>query len=459
MRPLLAIAQLTWKAAFRYRLVWVLLGLLLASVILLPIMVKDDGTARGFVQILLTYTLGVISFLLGLATLWLSCGTMARDMEECQIQMVAVKPVARWQIWVGKWIGVISLNAVLLAASGLAVYVLLNWRAGSLPPKQQLALREEILVSRASFKPKMPDLESMIRKEFNKVPNIDAMSPEQRGEIWQKEGERVYARAQLLPPHQARAWDFDLGFAAAHLGNQPLFVRFKFYAATTNEGGLYLGNWAFAAPGSTELNETPVMRMAPDSFQEFQVPNSVLDSQGRVQIIFQSQDNITLLFPLDEAVEVLYRNGGFGLNFARGLGIILAWLALLSALGLAAASVTSFPVAAFCSISLLVVMLSSGTLAESVQNQNVIGGAPGEFDMVRPVLNAVLLPLFRGILATIRWIEVASPVELLSTGRSITWGLLGSAWLQIVVIAGGLLALIGTTLLTRRELATAQGNQ
>src|SRR3954462_11878474 len=122
MQRVLAIAWLTWKAAFRFRLFLVLILLLLGAVVGLPLLIKDDGTARGFTQILLTYTLSAITALLGLSTLWLACGTLARDIEDCQIQMVAVKPIARWQIWLGKWLGIISLNALLLAIAGGSVF-------------------------------------------------------------------------------------------------------------------------------------------------------------------------------------------------------------------------------------------------------------------------------------------------------------------------------------------------
>src|SRR5262245_22711723 len=153
MQRLLAITWLTWKAAFRFRLFLVIAVLLLASVVGLPLLIKDDGTARGFTQILLTYTLGVITTLLGLSTLWLSCGTLARDIEECQMQVVAVKPVARWQIWLGKWLGIVTLNAALLAFAGASVYGLLQWRADKLPAREQAVLRNEVLVSRGSAKP------------------------------------------------------------------------------------------------------------------------------------------------------------------------------------------------------------------------------------------------------------------------------------------------------------------
>jgi ABC-type transport system involved in multi-copper enzyme maturation permease subunit len=113
-RPMFAMAWLTIKAALRYRLVQILAVLLLVAVVFLPAIVKHDGTARGFTQILLTYSMGSVTLLLGFATLWLACGTLARDVEECQMQMVAVKPIARWEIWLGKWLGLVLLNVVVV---------------------------------------------------------------------------------------------------------------------------------------------------------------------------------------------------------------------------------------------------------------------------------------------------------------------------------------------------------
>jgi len=150
MQKVLAIALLTWKAAFRFRLFLVVAVLLLGAVVGLPLLIEDDGTARGFTQILLTYTLTTITALLGMSTLWLACGTLARDIEDCQIQVVAVKPIARWQIWIGKWLGLISLNAALLALSGVCVFALMHYRAGRLPEAQQAILRNEVLVARGS---------------------------------------------------------------------------------------------------------------------------------------------------------------------------------------------------------------------------------------------------------------------------------------------------------------------
>jgi hypothetical protein len=51
-----------------------------------------------------------------------------------------------------------------------------------------------------------------------------------------------------------------------------------------------------------------------------------------------------------------------------------------------------------------------------------------------------------------------SPVEALSTGRSISWESLGMAFLQIVIVLGGLLAICGIAVFNKRELAAAQSN-
>src|SRR3954465_13489002 len=166
MKQLSGIAGLTWKAAFRFRLFWVLAFLLLGSVIGLPLLLKDDQTARGFIQLLLTYNLTVITTLLGLSTLWLACGTLARDIEECQMQMVAVKPISRWQIWLGKWLGLLALNAALLLISGASVYALLAIRSSKLPLAQQQILRNEIFVARASLREPAPELEASVEKVF-----------------------------------------------------------------------------------------------------------------------------------------------------------------------------------------------------------------------------------------------------------------------------------------------------
>ena len=461
MQQLLAIIWLTWKAAFRFRLFLVVAVALLGSVVALPLLLTDDGTARGFTQILLTYTLSTITALLGLSTLWLACGTLARDIEDCQIQVVAVKPIARWQIWLGKWLGIVSLNATLLAMSGACVYGLLQYRANHLPAKEQDILRNEVLVARGSVRPVPPmdlinqETESRLKARLAKTPVSAADLPEVR----RLTREQVKAEFQVVPSDYSRSWKVHLGLARHWLADQPLFLRIKFNAAQSSPSGTFDGLWQVGVPEKTKLWSSGPQSLAPDTFHEFQIPAGLFDDEGILTLTFVNPNSTALLFTLEEGVEVLYRQGGFGANFIRGLGIIFCWMGVLAAIGLASASLLSFPVAAFFSLSLLLMVLASGTMANAVA-EGTLGGYDSETGQTGSnPLDVVIIPAFKALLKVINLAKNFSPVDSLSTGRSITWTELGLAFCQIVLLLGGAFAALGIYLFSRRELATAQGTQ
>ncbi|HEX4264131.1 MAG TPA: hypothetical protein VH597_07315 [Verrucomicrobiae bacterium] len=459
MQQLFAIAGLTWKAALRFRLFLAIAVLLLVAVVGLPILIKDDGTAQGFTQILLTYTLSAITALLGISTLWLSCGTLARDIEECQIQVVATKPIARWQIWIGKWLGIIALNAALLVLSGACVYGLLQWRATKLPAAEQKTLHDQVLVARGSIKP--PDVQGDIEKVAHTVledrlkhsPVTQADLPEVQKQI----EEQVKAEYQVVPPSYIKTWEIKLASGVRSLKGEPLQLRIKFNAAQKSASGTFDGYWQIGVPGKTSLWRSEAMSLAPDTFHEFGIPPDLFDKNQMLTISFANLNDAALLFPLDDGMEVLYRDGGFGMNFARGLGIIFCWMALLAAVGLASASFLSFPVAAFLSLAILTVALSSGMLTTVVSEGTIDNNSTATNNPVVGALNVVILPIFRVALKVINLARDFSPIDSLSSGRSITWGELGLAFVQIVVMLGGVFAVFGIFIFNRRELATAQG--
>ena len=466
MQRILAIAWLTWKAALRFKLFLVIAVLLILAVVGLPLVIKDDGTASGFTQIILTYTLSAITALLGLSTLWLACGTLARDIEECQIQVVATKPIARWQIWLGKWLGIVSLNAALLAISGGCVFGLLQWRATKLPAAEQTILRTQILVARGSAKE--PDKTAFIDAETERIllerlktSPVDKVNvPEVRRVIH----EGVKADSQLVPPGYPHTWRINLGFAKNYLRGRPLQLRVKFNTAQYAPSATYVALWELGVPGKTKSVRLEPMSLAADSetshaFHEFEIPPDLFDENGLLTITFYNPNQTTLLFPLEDGMEVLYPEGGFTLNFARGLGIIFCWMALLAALGLAAASLLAFPVATFFALSMLLVVFSSGTLAESVDSGSVATGNAEKGIAGHSMADGVLIPAFKGILTVVSLAKDFSPIDALSSGRSITWSELGLAFGQIVLLLGGFFAVAGVFFFSRRELATAQGTQ
>jgi hypothetical protein len=198
--------------------------------------------------------------------------------------------------------------------------------------------------------------------------------------------------------------------------------------------------------------------LPPDSFQEIPLP-SQLDSQGRLFLACYNDSPTSLFFPMEDGFEVLYRENSFPVNFARGLAVILCWLALLSTIGLASASFLSFPVAAFCSIAVLFVGLSSGVLNAVQEQQSIFpSGGQSQPGLVEHIIDTVAVPLFGQLLKLVNLVQGFSPVDDLSTGHSITWGQLGRAAGQIVLLMGGIFAVAGILLFNRRELAAVQPN-
>ncbi|HXG47631.1 MAG TPA: hypothetical protein VNO52_08405 [Methylomirabilota bacterium] len=456
MQRTLAIVRLTWKAAFRFRLFWVLAGLLMLSVVALPLLIKDDGTARGFTQILLTYTLTVITALLGFSTLWLACGTLAREIEDCQMQMVVVKPVARWQVWLGKWLGLLALNATLLTLAGASVFVLLQVRAARLPADQQAILRNEVLVARAALREPLPDLDGMTEQVLKDRLKDNPVPPAEVPVVREQLRAQLAARLQVVPPNHLRRWEIDLGLRRALLRGQPLFIRTRFHVAETNLSGTYLGLWQVGVPEKTRVWREALSQAA-DTFHEFKIEPDLFDDTGRLTIEFINRNPMPVLFPLEDGLEVLYRDGGFGLNYVRGLATILAWMGLLAALGLAAASLLSFPVAAFVSASLLIVFLSSGTLSAVVQDGSLSAPDHETGEVRKTWIDYGLIGFYRVLLFLVNAVQAFSPVDSLSTGRSITWGQLAQAWGTCVLLMGGILGSVGAFIFSRRELAAAQG--
>ena len=187
---------------------------------------------------------------------------------------------------------------------------------------------------------------------------------------------------------------------------------------------------------------------------EFEIPGELIDGDGRLSLRYANLGKLTVVFPLDEGVQVLCPEAPFWVNFARGLCVILAWLGLLTAVGLFSASFLSFPVASFVSLALLVIGMSSGTLKQVVEQGGVVG-VNHETGMVssESMVNQVAVRIYGTAYWVLSQVASFSPVDALATGKSITWGELARAVAMIVGVTGGGMAVGGMIILTRREIA------
>lgn len=373
------------------------------------------------------------------------------------MQVVVTKPIARWQIWLGKWLGIMALNLCLGGLCATAVYFQLLWRARHLPPAQQEVLRNEIFVARSSARETLPDLEPIVEQLLAERVKKETVAAMDRSEVRRILREQVRAQVQVVPPGFSRIWRIDLSRVKDSILNQPLYLRTRFFSADKSASGTFAGIWDVGPPESSRRLRSERLD-APETFHEFVVPAGLLDENGLLTVEFSNPNETALLFPLEDGFEVLYREGGFALNYARGVAILFCWLALLAAIGLAAASFLSFPVAAFLSLGILIVAFSTSTMSTVIEQGTIREvdhetGAVGQANL----FDHACVVVFKGLLTWVNLARGFSPVTALSTGRSITWGDLARAVSQIVVLMGGLFAAFGIAVFTRRELATAQG--
>lgn len=149
MMAVLTIAGLIWKEAVRKRTLWgaLCMGLLILALSLLPLVVKHqmlqavDAHRMSYQQfawrfpivrsMITTLCLGVIKALGAIFAVMLAGGAISGEIERGLMAVILSKPIPRWQILLGKWVGI---NLVL--CSSLLVWAILVWVSLSLQVRE-----------------------------------------------------------------------------------------------------------------------------------------------------------------------------------------------------------------------------------------------------------------------------------------------------------------------------------
>ncbi len=146
-RPIGVISLLTFQEALRRKILWAALGLGVAFLILYGIGLYyihrevriDMGTNTAVIREMLNFMmmagLYVVNFLVVMMTVLTSVDTLSGEIASGTMQTVVSKPLSRYQVVVGKWLGfaVMLILYVLLMAGGVIgiTYAL----SGILPPR------------------------------------------------------------------------------------------------------------------------------------------------------------------------------------------------------------------------------------------------------------------------------------------------------------------------------------
>ena len=477
MTPFFAIVKLTCRSAIRSNVFRFLFFLLIICVILVPNTLKGDGTARGYLQVMLEYSTAFVAVILSASIVWLACKEFCTDMENGQLHMIAVKPISRITVWFGKFTGVFLIHFVLLAVSFVFIYIFLMFQYGrqKFTPEERARIENEVFVGRRAFTPFIGDLEKKVNEEMARqietAKKIGEPIREMNGAERRKfiHSVRVQLLAQMgeVQPGKSKVWYYT-GLPESY--DAPIYIGYRIYSGSIGSKNQKIGQgfWFFryvqkivdenvkdkdGKPVVKETREIPLQKppeqILTSSYQEFAVPGDILIYKGTASIGFanlQSKDSEVMHFQVTESPRLLLKETSFLNNYFRAmLGIAMGILAL----GLIASSFSAFlsmPTAVFLTLSYLLTGLFSSYLISSIE---ATGGDNLEFlDRVGSTLARIMMSL----LIPVQSFFVSGH---LATGTLIEFSYLGNLLIFNIIFKGLPLALLGIWLYWRRELALA----
>ncbi|MBQ3809464.1 MAG: hypothetical protein II839_01435 [Kiritimatiellae bacterium] len=447
LRPVLAGAALGLRAPLRSRFVFALLALLGAAVLLLPVQLKGDGTTAGTLRMLLAWTLGAAVALLSVSTLWAGCAAVSGDVEGKRHAGAAVSSARPFELWLGRWLGLVALDAAVLAVVLLAVFV--QVRARGLGPADT-AVRTYLPLDPASFETEVDRvLENAIaRMPPDKRPDGD---PARRAAMRESVREDLGGDAFLpLEPGEGRHWVFRL---PAGPDPGPATFEFSFMSSYGESQGVR-GSLTLRRPAGATLAEREVT--TDDSgYVRIPLPAGTFAGADAVEAVFENRegaDGAAVLLRHDRAARLSVPAGGLPRNLAKTGLAVLALLSLLAALGLTCGCAFSFPVAAFAASAVCAMVVVSGGSAFSsddpASHDRSHGGSGGVSAAIRPFARRVA----RALDAATAPYDRAEAIDRLGDGVAVSGP---AAWRALAldgVALPLLLGLLGAAALRRREL-------
>ncbi len=490
--PIIGIARTTVDEAVRMKAPLVIIVLLILLLPMLPLFIPQEDQLRYRIQTFLTWSMLITSLCLSLMTIFLAVGTVTSEIHKRQIFLTLTKPVGRAQYLAGKWIGIASLNAVLIVVSGLGIYAFATSLAAQKDVAARsgydyLAVEEGVLAARQAVKP-VPTGETGLAGLFNqRLERLRRDEPATYGQpgspvaalpddVRNSVQQQVLQLWYTVPPQNRTVYRFT-GLVGIPEGVQSVQLRVKPKLTGSSPDGF--------ARFALRVNDTPfpnelappgtdpfAFKFADNKHYTIPISTRAINERGEIDIeVFNfPPDQSSLSFNPKDGIELLYRVDSFEMNLVRSMAILWLRVALLAMIGIAASTFLGFPVACLATLLFYMAAAGHGYIAESISSYGAFPRAE------LPVLERIVgIPttiidqwaegkywdgfkvLIRmtgsGFIALIPSFAEYNPTPLLADGRLVSWSLLGRASLWIGLIWTGLMAVVGYLLFRAREIA------
>lgn len=468
MKAFFAIVSQTMRSAIRAKVFHVLAVFILLAVFLLPVTVSGDGTAKGLVQIAVTYSLGIVVALISTTTLWLSCSQLSREIETYNIHLVVSKPCPKWTLWLGKWTGIFVMHAVILLVSAALIYCLIQFRISHETAKGRFSkaeieqLDKEIRVGRRSFNPVPPKYRELVEAEYQKKKangevdgeNPDGVKAEIRRQMVAKDGE--------VKPGAIKTWVFH-GVSTSKKHNA-LFLRYRIYSGTTYalDQRIMPCIWGLRVPNAGENVVDPfsynLANVLGGTFQEVQIDPEFIDKSDDNSItlrfanpppdteFWRGAEAASVMFQPNDGPVILAPVSSFFENYCRAMVLALLQIAFLAALGCTVSAAFSTPVAAFVAVAYLVIgLMVQPAINAPLQNEDGSYDYKGIHDRAAHYLAICVGQLVVSV-------DDLDATSDLARGNLVENSRLARSLLTLLLLKTGLISGVGFWIIYKREL-------
>ena len=411
---------LAWRALVRGHVLTALMALTALAHLLLPAIVRSDGTEAGGREVFLRAVPGSVYMVLCVALLACACGLVARARESHRLALAAVRPVSAGALLFGPLLALVAVAALVLAFNAGLTCARGGWTdcrhvyAPELDPPEKAArqMLQEILAN------------TNTPQEVRSAPRHRLLSILIGREV---------DRYESIPPGRDMAWPFPDEAASVPEGVVAR-IRFstQFNMRASLSGVVTLGPWSAVVSNNTQ--------------SVLEIPLSRPPDQGAgwdAKLKFRNTGKSTVMLRPRRDVEVLTPADSFGMNMLRATCEMLCVVTFLCAFGLFLSTALSRPVAVFTALVALVVT----EMAPAVLEQY-----PETLDL--PLSDRIGLWLSRGVAFATSAVSGPQPVSDLATGTCVEWSALGHAALVDAVVAPCVLLTLAAYLVRRRAAAS-----
>lgn len=377
-----AVARTVVDEAIRMQAALVLLLVLVLSLPLLPLLLDSGERLEYRVQFLLTWALGSTTLLLGLLNVFLGCGSLAGDIDSNRIHMTLTKPLGRPEYLLGKWAGLMAVNALLVVVAGIGIYSFTQLLALSEATSQgdRYAVDEQILTARQSVRPTHPsgdayaqEVEKVIDELEKDLP--DAFKKDRQG-TRKNIREQYFRKWHTITPDKVSEYVFS-GLTYAKKTSPIVHLRIRPYG----EGSGYdRADVSFALrvngrPYPYRDGEHLPYTLAGQTTHTIDIPTEAIDDKGVLRLAIENRNLVlpgaarptTIGLVPGKGLEILEPVGSFGQNYLKCLLVVWLKLAMIAAVAVASATFLGFPMAVLLSLMIFLSAFGSSFVGDSLE--------------------------------------------------------------------------------------------